>query len=76
MRVRVGSGEPGDLTSGCQLEILLLQEELLLGVQAGQLLVAVNSLQGENQSVIGGGGGGGGRREVVINNNKFLQFAV
>ena len=48
--MRVGTGEAGDLTRSRQLEVLLLQEELLLGVEAGELLVAVDSLQ-VNQSV-------------------------
>ena len=57
----VGAREAGDLTGSRQLEILLLQEELLLGVQPGvQLLVAVNSLE-VKQSVSGRRKGGRGR---------------
>ena len=46
----VGPREAGDLTSSSQLEILLLQQDLLLGVQARQLLVAVNSLEDKSVS--------------------------
>ena len=46
----VGPREAGDLTSSSQLEILLLQQDLLLGVQARQLLVPVNSLEDKSVS--------------------------
>ena len=50
---RVRRGEPAQLTSSSELEVLLLEQELLLGVQtSGELLVPVNSLKRRRQSVL------------------------